>query len=257
MRITVLKFRPCTSQAPRIALLTLYLASSSTGFITLYHRQTNILHPSQSSTGNTSSESKAVFHPRPRRLHATNLQRPSTPVPRLLFPAGPFSVPRLRTDADAFRHRVSEQNSTAIYTRVSLCHTRPSYCPRLSQPTRRHTATSSDCPRNKQITRDHSKAKASHHHRTARRHEAIHLPQLSPRIFSCSGVVSLSSCTQKISVPISTLLLLMFNFVPRPMVPSLSPSGLKLQRRISFADRTLSSLDTAKVTSALSAAFRR
>lgn len=68
----------------------------------MYHRQTNILHPSQSSTGNTSSESKAVFHPWPRRLHATNLQRPSTPVPRLLFPAGPFSVPNLRTDADAF-----------------------------------------------------------------------------------------------------------------------------------------------------------
>jgi len=52
-------------------------------------------------------------------------------------------------------------------------------------------------------------------------------------------------------------LLPMFNFVPRPMVPSLSPSGLKLRRRISFGDRTLSSLDTAKATSALSAAFKR
>jgi len=84
VRITVLKFRPCTSQAPRTVLLMLYLASSSKGFITLHHRQTNTLHPSQSSTGNTSSESRAEFRPRPRRLHATNLQRPSMPVPHLL-----------------------------------------------------------------------------------------------------------------------------------------------------------------------------
>jgi len=57
--------------------------------------------------------------------------------------------------------------------------------------------------------------------------------------------------------PDQHLTLLMFNFVPRLMVPSLSPSGLKLLRQISFGDRTLSSPDTAKVTSALSAAFKR
>ena len=179
MRITVLKFRPCTSQAPRIVLLTLYLASSLTGFITSYHRQTNILHPPSHQLETLQVKAKQYFThglaDSTQRTYSAPQRQYLAFSSRLDLSPFPASEQTLMLFVTELASRIHPQSIPVNLSAIHALHIAHGY-PIPLDDTLQLRQTFRGISRLHGIT---AKQKLAVTYRTARRHEAIHFPQLS------------------------------------------------------------------------------